>query len=143
KIGQTRRVDIKNQSDSALLQSAGDVADQVAFRCPSWMDGFPRADWSGTVRMSMVQRENDVTRTHLFQETGKSINVKSLDGIRIRLFRALSGLGEVCPMKHRALASFDNPIGAFPINARTWFSGSDLSTRRDRNNLKASQADPL
>src|SRR5579864_3646007 len=93
--------------------------------------------------MSMVQRENDVTGTHVFLKTGKSINVKSLDGIRIQLFRALSGLGEICPMKHRPIARFDKPIGACPISARTCFSGSYLSTCRDGKNLKASQANPL
>src|ERR1700751_371811 len=56
KIGQTRRVDIKNQSDSAFLQSPSDIADQVASRCPAWMDGFPRVDRGRAVWMSMVQR---------------------------------------------------------------------------------------
>ena len=66
------------------------------------------------MRMSMVQCENDVTRTHLFQKTGKSINVKSVDGIRIRLFRALSRLREICPMKHHPIARFYKPLGACP-----------------------------
>src|ERR1700756_762522 len=103
------------------------------------MDGFPRMDWRGAVRMSMVQGENYVTCAHLFNKTGKSINVKSLHGIRIQLLRALSGLGEICPMKHRPIARFDKPIGACPNRTSTRFSGSDRSTRRDRKNLKASE----
>ncbi len=84
------------------------------------------------MRMSMVQCENDVTRPHLFQKTGKGINVKSVDGIRILLFRALSRLREICPMKHHPVARFYKPIGACPISARICFCGSYLSTCRDR-----------
>src|ERR1700756_2715500 len=41
KVCQYGRVDIKNQSDSAFMQSTADVADKLASLCPSRMGGFP------------------------------------------------------------------------------------------------------
>ncbi len=119
KVGQYRRVDVKNQSDSAFLQSTGDIADQVASRCPSRMDGFPGLDGSRAVWMGMVQSEDDVSRPYILYKTGKFVNVKGVDGICVWLLYAISRLRKICPMKHRPIARFDKPIGACPISART------------------------
>jgi hypothetical protein len=85
------------------------------------MNGFPGLDWGGAVRMRMVQGENDVTRSHLLYHIRKSVDVESIDRIFIRLLLALSGLGEVRPMKHNPVTRFCKPIGIRSMGAGTFF----------------------
>src|SRR5229473_6219366 len=140
KLRQYRRVDVKEESDTARLQSSGEITDQVAPRCPSWMNGFPGLDGGGAVRMRMVQGENDVTRSHLLDHIRKSVDVESIDRIFIRLLLALSGLGEVRPMKHHPVTRLYKPIGIRSMGADTFFRRNDCGTARDGNNLQASEA---
>src|SRR2546427_5004189 len=105
------------------------------------MNGFPGLDGSGAVRMGMVQSEEDVIRPHLAYKSCKGINVKSVDGLWIRLLYAISRLREICPMKHRTIPCLGKPIRAGSMGAGTFFSGRHFNSGRSREKLEAPQAD--
>src|SRR6267143_864621 len=100
------------------------------------MNGFPGLDGGGAVRMRMVQGENDVTRAHLLDHIRKSVDVESIDRIFIGLLLALSGLGEVRPMKHHAVTRLYKPIGIRSMGADTFFRRNDCCTARAGANLQ-------
>src|ERR1700693_4597994 len=104
------------------------------------MNRFPGLDGGGAVRMRMVQGENYVTRSHLLDHARKNVDVESIDRIFIRLLLALSGLGEVRPMKHHSVTGFYEPIGIRSMGAGTFFRRNDCGTARDGKNLQASEA---
>src|SRR5882672_6919601 len=104
------------------------------------MNGFPGLDGGCAVRMRVVQGENDVTRSHLFYHIRKSVDVESIDCILIGLLLALSGLGEVRPMKHHPVTGFYKPIGIRSMGAGTFFRRNDCGTARDGKNLQAPEA---
>src|ERR1700758_1737554 len=104
------------------------------------MDGFPRVDGSGAMRMSMVQSEDDVSCSYFSYKACKGLNVKSIDSLWIRLLHAISRLREICPMKHGPIPCLDKPVRARSMRAGTLFSGRHFSVGRSREKFKASQA---
>src|SRR5450432_36739 len=104
------------------------------------MNRFPGLDGGGAVRMRMVQGQNYVTRSHLLDHARKGVDVESIDRIFIRLFLALSGLGEVRPMKHHSVTGFYKPIGVGAMGAGTFFQRNDCGTASDGKNLQAAEA---
>ena len=105
------------------------------------MDGFPGLNGSGAVRMSMVQSEDDVSRTYLSHKSCKGINVKGVDGLWIRLLHASSRLRGICPMKHGPIPCLDKPGRVRSMRAGTFFSGRHFRSGRGRENFQASEAD--
>src|ERR1700730_2078239 len=104
------------------------------------MNRFPGLDGGGAVGMRMVQGENYVTRSHLLDHARKGVDVESVDRILISLLLALSGLGEVRPMKHHSVTGFYKPIGIRSMGTDTFFRRNDCGTASDRKNLQASEA---
>src|ERR1700758_2137723 len=104
------------------------------------MNGFPGLDGGGAVRMRMVQGENDVTRSHLLYNICKSFDVESINRLFIGFLVALSGLGEVRPMKHHPVTRLYKPIGIRSMGADSFFQRNDCGTARDGKNLQASEA---
>src|ERR1700757_802782 len=105
------------------------------------MDGFPRLDGSGAVRMGMVQSEDDVRRSYFCHKPCKGINVKGADSLWIRLLHSISRVRENCPMKHDSVPCLDKPVRARSMRAGTLLSGHHFSVGRSRKNFKAPQAD--
>src|ERR1700746_3992346 len=105
------------------------------------MDGFPRVDGSGAMRMGMVQSEDDVSRSYFSHKPCKDINVKGVDSLWIRLLHAISRLCEICPMNHDPIPCLDKPVRARSMRAGTLFSGRSFSVGRSRKNFQASQTD--
>src|ERR1700741_3072215 len=104
------------------------------------MDGFPRLDGSGAVRMGMVKSKDDVSRSYFPHKPCKGINVEVFHRLWVRLLHAISRLREICPMKHGPIPRLDKPVRARSVRACTLFSGRYISVGRSRENLKASQA---
>src|SRR6476660_9210918 len=104
------------------------------------MNRFPGLDGGGAVGMRMVQGENYVTRSHLLDHARKGVDVESIDRTLIRLLLALSGLGEVRPMKHHSVTGFYKPIGIRSMGTDTFFRRSDCGTASDGKKLQASKA---
>src|ERR1700755_1519226 len=102
------------------------------------MNRLPGLDGGGAVRMGMVQGENYVTRSHLVDHFRKGVDVEGIDRIFIRLLLALSGLGEVRPMKHHSVTGSYKPIGVRAMGADTFFERNGCGTASHGKNLQAS-----
>src|SRR6201997_5799961 len=105
------------------------------------MDGFPRVDGSGAMRMSMVQSEDDVSCSYFSYKACKGLNVKSIDSLWIRLLHAISRLREICPMKHGPIPCLDKPVCACSMGAGMFLSSCYFSYGQSGENLKASKVD--
>src|SRR5438477_13207650 len=101
------------------------------------MDGFPRLDGSGAVRMGMVQSEDDVSRGYFCHKPCKGINVKGVVSVWIRLVHAISRLREICPMKHGHIPSLHKPVGALSMHAGTLLSGRYFRVGRSTADCRA------
>src|SRR5260370_16686773 len=104
------------------------------------MNRFPGLDGGGAVGMRMVQGENYVTRSHLLDHARKDVDVESIDRILIRLLLALSGLGEVRPMKHHSVTGFYKPIGIRSMVTHTFFRRNDCAIASTGKNIPTSEA---
>src|ERR1700745_4414497 len=105
------------------------------------MDGFPRLDGSGAVRMCMVKSKDDVSRSYFPHKPCKGINVEGVHRLWVRLLQAISRLREICPMKHGPVPCLDKPVRARSMRAGTLFSGRYFSVGRSRKNFQALQTD--